>query len=560
MNVASKISLFLAELKRRKVIRVAVVYAVVGFVVWQVAEIAFPALNLPDAALTFVVAITVLGFPIALVLAWAYEVRPEVPPPTEAAPEETAHFLVHTPPEDPRPSVAVLPFSNLSADPENEYFSDGITFDIINHLAKITGLKVISRTSVMGYKATEKRLRQIGEELGVTSIVEGEVQRIGDRVRINAQLLDARTDEHLWAEQYDRELLDVFAIQSDVAVKVATALKATLTPSEEERIEATPTDDFNAYTLYLKGRYFWDKRGEGLKKGLEYFQRALEIDREYALAHTGVADCYSLLSFYGYLAPKEAMPRAKAAAMRALEIDKDLAEAHCSLGFARCFFDWDLEAAERDFRQAMELNPGYAPAYFWYAGLLTSTGRFAEAAGQNERGLSVDPLSVFGNMHYGWNLVGPRQYERARTQLTKALELEPTYPLAHWLLGGAYWYDSRTDEAIASFERAVEHSGNALWFRAYLASALGESGRVDEARAVLSEMETQSRHRYVRAALTAIVCMGLGEWDEALEWLEKAFDERDMWMITFNVDPLFDPVRSNPRFIALMEKVGVGTA
>jgi serine/threonine-protein kinase len=231
-------------------------------------------------------------------------------------------------------SIAVLPFANLSAEPESEYFSDGITFDIINHLAKISDLKVISRTSIMRYKTTDKPLRRIGEELGVAAIVEGEVQRVGDRVRIGAQLVDARTDEHLWAEQYDRELLDVFAIQTDVAHRVAAALKATLTAAEKERIERRPTDDSEAYNLYLKGRYFFDRRGEGLWKGLEYFQQALEIDPDYALAHAGVADCYALLGFYGNLPAGEAWPGAKAAALRALEIDEGLAEAHCSLGFA----------------------------------------------------------------------------------------------------------------------------------------------------------------------------------------------------------------------------------
>jgi TolB-like protein len=335
-------------------------------------------------------------------------------------------------------SIAVLPFANLSAEPESEYFSDGITFDIINNLAKISDLKVISRTSIMRYKTTDKPLRRIGEELGVAAIVEGEVQRVGDRVRIGAQLVDARTDEHLWAEQYDRELLDVFAIQSDVAHRVADALKATLTAAEKERIERRPTDDSEAYNLYLKGRYFFDRRGEGLLKGLEYFQQALEIDPDYALAHAGVADCYALLGFYGNLPAGEAWPRAKAAALRALEIDEGLAEAHCSLGFAGLYHDWDPLAAEKHLQRAIEVNPGYAPAHYWYACVFTALGRSEDALSKNRRALEVDPLSIFANAHYGWIMVtAARQYERGREQLKRTLELDPNLAVAHWLLGQA---------------------------------------------------------------------------------------------------------------------------
>ncbi|MGD2124349.1 MAG: hypothetical protein PVJ76_21645, partial [Gemmatimonadota bacterium] len=279
--MASRFLQFLAELKRRKVYNVAAVYAAVGVAISIAIPDLFGAFGFPSWAAPLVIVVIAIGLPVALVLAWAYEVRPEESSSSEAASEEEAPSLTMTPPGDTRPSVAVLPFANLSADPENEYFSDGVTFDIINHLAKIADLRVISRTSIMGYRGTEKRLREIGRDLGVSSIVEGEVQRVEGRVRISAQLVDARTDEHLWADQYNRELLDVFAIQTDVAKEVAAGLRATLTSSEKERIETTPTRNFEAYTLYLKGRHFWDKRGEGLFKGLKYFQEALEIDPKF---------------------------------------------------------------------------------------------------------------------------------------------------------------------------------------------------------------------------------------------------------------------------------------
>jgi TolB-like protein len=315
---------FLAELKRRRVYRVAIVYAAVAFVIWQAAEIAVPALRLPEWALTLIVLLTIAGFPIALVLAWAFDITPGGVKATEpgnnaiamiagvvvlALAVAAAWLALHDRGSAPAPeakSIAVLPFANMSADPDNEYFSDGITDDIILHLSKVAELEVISRTSVMRYKDTDLSARQIGEQLSVASVLEGGVQRVGERVRINAQLIDARTDRHIWAEQYDRQLTDIFAIQSDVAQQIAAALEATLTADETERIGKAPTENLEAYDLYLRGRHFWSQRGEGLRRGLQYFQQALEKDPNYARAHAGVADCYSLLGFYLYLPPHEA--------------------------------------------------------------------------------------------------------------------------------------------------------------------------------------------------------------------------------------------------------------
>lgn len=456
-----------------------------------------------------------------------------------------------------RTSVAVLPFVNVSADPESEYFSDGITFDIINHLAKIIELKVTSGTSAMRYRNTDKHLRQIGEELGVATIVEGDVQRVGDRVRINAQLIDARTDEHLWAEQYDRDLVDVFAIQSDVAQHVAAALQATLSAAEKERIERKPTDDFQAYNLYLKGRHFWDKRGEGITKALEYFQQALEVDPDYALAHAGVADCYNLLGHFGDLPATDAFPKARAAALRALEIDAGLAEAHSSLGFVRLWHEWDPQAAEHDFRRAIELNSRYAPAYYFYAGLFLMLGRFEDAISQSQRALEVDPMSIFANTHLGWMLVGSRQLEHAKKQLKSTIELDPSFALAHWVLGWAYVYESKPDDGIPCFEKAVELSYGLPWYLASLGLAYAASGQAEDARSVLSELRARGRERYVRSMCFALVHIGLDELDEALKWLERAYQERDTWIPALRIDPVFDRLRSQPRFIALQKKVGV---
>jgi TolB-like protein/Flp pilus assembly protein TadD len=553
--------LFLAELKRRKVYQVAAIYAGVAVAIALGAAELYDVLLLPDWTPRFILLLLIAGFPIALVLAWAYEVRPEEPRPSGPARGEATLSPVSIPTEDPRPSVAVLPFANLSADPENEYFSDGVTFDIINHLAKITDLKVISRTSVMGYKSTEKRLREIGGELGVASIVEGEVQRVGDRVRIRAQLVDARTDEHLWADRYDRDLVDVFAIQSEVAQRVAAALRATLSPSEKSRIERRPTEDFEAYTLYLRGRYFWDRRPGGLAKALEYFDKALDIDPEYALAHAGVADCFMLLGFYGYLPPREAWPKAKAAAMRALALDGELAEAHASLGYAKVLYDWDPLAAEQAFKRALELNPGYAPAYYWYAIVFVVLERFEEAVFQHERALEVDPLSVFANAQFGWTLVGMRRFERAEEQLKKTLELDPDLALAHWLLGWGYGMEGEFASSIRHLQKACELSEESPSFLAYLGWAYGVAGRAEEARAVLSDLQEKRSKRFVPAMHFAVVYMGLGETREALDWLERALDERDMWMpflrLNQRLDGMFSPLRTEPGFAALVERVGL---
>ncbi len=562
----SRLKDLIHEIHRRSLWQVLLIYVGGAWVCYEIIDTITDRLALPEWLPVLAIILFLLGLPFVVATACVRERGSPAEGTLEAEPGSAAQGSLvgveraaagREVQDKGHKSVAVLPFVNLSTEPESEYFSDGITFDIINHLAKITDLKVISRTSVMRYKAADKPLRQIGEELGVATIVEGEVQRVGDRVRIGAQLVDARNDQHLWAEQYDRELLDVFAIQSDVAQQVAAALKATLTSGEKQRIERRPTDDLEAYNLYLKGRYFWDRRGEGIQRGLEYFQRALAIDPDYALAHAGVADCYILLGFYGYLPPREACPKGKAAALRALEIDEGLAEAHASLAFAGVCHDWDMQAAEKNFQRAIELNPGYAPAYYWYATLFTALGRSEEGVIQNERALEVDPLSIFATAHYGWVLVGGRQYERARAQLRRALELDPNFALAHWLLGWSYGQESRFEDAIPHLQKAVQLSGNYPWFLAHLGWAYGGAGRADEARAVLSELRARRREGYLRSLYFALVCVGLGELDETLEWLERACEERDAWMAWLSVDATFDPLRSDSRYTALLKKVGI---
>jgi serine/threonine-protein kinase len=458
-------------------------------------------------------------------------------------------------PDDAR-SVAVLPFVNISGDPATEYFSDGVTYDIINRLAKIADLRVISGTSSARFKGTEKPVRTIAAELGVSTILEGEVQWVAGRVRINAQLIDARTDAHLWAEQYDRELGDVFAIQSDVAQHVAGGLQATLTAAERERIQRAPTREMEAYSLYLRGRSHWVRRGAGLGTALDYFRRALEVDPRYALAHAGVADCFALYGWFGEEPPSLSFPKAKAAALRALEINPELAEARATLGFVRALYDWQPREAEAELRRAIELEPGYAPAHYFLCPLLLLTDRPEQAIHRSRRALELDPLSPFVNAHLGWMLIGAGRPEEAIAPLERSLELDPDLAMAHWLLGWARVYESGPDVAIPYLETAVERSGRTPWFLAHLGFAYGQADRPESAD-VLEELEAQRATRYVRPLAHVLVHLGRGEPSQALDWLERACEERDPWLPALKIDPAFDPLRSHPRFVDLLERIGL---
>jgi len=576
---------FFSELKRRRVMRVAGAYAIVAFVIWQAAEIAFPALGFPDWTLAFIVVVTFMGFPIALVLAWAFDITPEGVRRTESLADAADHphsrrrliptiaglaafalalcaaWLVL---RDTGPTgspdgkwIAVLPFTNMSAEPENEYFSDGITDDIITHLSKIADLDVISRTTVMRYKETELSLREIGEELGVATILEGGIRRVGDRVRINAQLIDAQTDAHLWAETYDRELTDIFAIQTEVAERIADALQATLTADERARIQRTPTEDLEAYDLYLRGRYFFNQRGEGIREALTYFERALERDPNYARAHAGIADCFSLLGFYHYLRPMEAFPEARAAALRALEIDSGLDEAHTSLAYVKAFYDWDALGAAAEFQRALELNPNSPQALHWYAATLNMLGQHDQAVAQVERAILVDPLSVMESAGYAWTLIGARRYAEARTRIRRAIELDPNFALAHWLLGEAHAYDSRIAESLSHYQRAVDLSDRYPWFVSSLGYALARRGDGSGARAILAELMERSNKEYISPFFLAVVHLGLGDKDKTLDLFEDAFEERSPLLTSSHNGPFYDELRSEPRFLALVERIGL---
>jgi serine/threonine-protein kinase len=455
-------------------------------------------------------------------------------------------------------SIAVLPFVDMSPQKDQEYFCDGIAEELINALTHIKALRVAARTSAFSCKGEKYDVREIGDKLNVETVLEGSIRKAGNQLRITAQLVSAADGYHLWSEKYDRQMEDIFAIQDEITLAIVDKLKIELLGDEAVLLVKRGTDDLEAYELYAKGRFFWDQRGAGIGKAIEYFKRALARDPNYAQAYAGIADGYSLLGFYGFLPSKDAFPQAVENAKKALELDGRLAEAHSTLGFVHLFYDWDYSKAEHEFRKAIELNPGYAPAHYWYSAVLLVTGRSDEALRENERAIEVDPLSIQAHTQYGWELVGLRDYDRSITQLKRALELNPNYALAHWLLAMCHCHQSKYEDAIAESRNAVDLSGNNPWMMAQLGWVYGKSGRIAEARQVLTELTEKSKLQYVRPSMFAQIHMGLGEYDQAFTWLDRGYEERDIWMTILNLDPAFDDLRGDPRFIALIEKVNSG--
>jgi serine/threonine-protein kinase len=454
------------------------------------------------------------------------------------------------------PSVAVLPFLNLSADPDNEYFADGITEDVIAQLSKVRALKVISRTSVMRFKKREQGLREIAAQLNVATLLEGSVRRVGDRVRIVAQLIDAETDQHLWAETYDRQLTDIFVIQADVALHIAAALKAELSPDEKTRIHKEPTSDLQAYQLFLQGRYCFIRfTQEGMRKGIEYFEQAIARDPSYALAYTGVALAYVELGESGALRSDEAYARAKQAVAKALEVDGDLGEAHSTRAYLRFVSDYAWTDAEQEFKRALELNPSSADAYDYYGRMLSALERHDEAIAMLTRAQELDPLAH--RVDVATALLRAGRYEEALREAGPVIELDPTYARGHATLGWAYLKKGLCDEGLVELKRSVTLSpGNTNWL-AQLGQAYGLVGKVGEAREVLQQLQELSRQRYVSPYHMAYVYTGLGEQDTAIDWLERACVERAGAVYGIKGSFLFTTLRSHPRFTALLKKLNL---
>ncbi len=453
--------------------------------------------------------------------------------------------------------IAVLPFVNISPDKGDEYFSDGLTEELISTISNISELSVISRTSIMSYKGSAKKISEIGRELGVGNVLEGSVRKAGNRIRVTVQLIEVKNDRHLWVQNYDRQLDDVFAVQSDIAGQVADALRIRILPNERQKLEKRPTKSTEAYTLYLKGRYYWNERKkDSLFKALEYFTEAIRIDQSYALAYSGMADCYNVLGDHGYMPPAEAFSRVKELATKAIELDPSSAEAHASLGAALVANDWDFQGAEREFRKAIELNSSYATARHWHAILLYKKRRFGDALEEEKIAQKLDPISPIINVAAGIAYLGLGQAELAERQVRRALEIDPNFrPALSWLalchaLSGRY---ADAEREAQEFVRAM----NSSRARLHLAYVYGLSSKTVEARKLLEEAIEASRTEFLPPDEIAWVYVALGEKEKVVEMIEDGYRRRQYWIQSVNADPFFAGIRSDPRIVEIMRRIGL---
>ncbi len=589
MNFAN----FFAELKRRNVYKVAVAYAIVGWLVAQIATQIFPFLEIPNWVVRLIIVLIAIGFPIALVIAWAFEATPEGIKRTEVADTMPAvagqkkHAWIYVvivgaaisvalfflgrytaqsreggrPPATagslPQKSIAVLPFDNLSRDPDNAFFAEGVQDEILTRLAKVADLKVIARTSTQKFKSAPTDLRDVAKQLDVTNILEGSVQKVNDQVRVNVQLINALTNAHLWAEIYDRKLSDIFAVQSDIAKTVADTLQAKLTGAEKQMMAAQPTTDTAAYELYHKGRSLWEKRsGDNIPKAISFYEQAIARDPNYALAYAGLSSAYIILPFWAGVDRLDASSKAKDAALKALRLDPNLAEAHLALGKVLFFSEIDLVGALREYQRAIELQPNDATAHHWLGNdALAALGRFEEAIAQGKRAVELDPLSPVINTDLGTTFYYAHRYEDSARQLRKTLEIDPTFFYAHFNLGIALQAAGDLSGALAEYEKAKQLSDN-TYVSMLCAQAKAYAGDKDAALRMLSDLDKMSQRREVVGYLRALLYLSLNNKDEALRWLEQGFEERDGSNISWiKVDPLLDSLHGDPRFEALVQRV-----
>jgi TolB-like protein/Tfp pilus assembly protein PilF len=581
---------FFAELKRRNVYKVAVAYAVVGWLLAQIATQIFPFLEIPNWIVRLVIVLIAIGFPIALVIAWAFEATPEGIKRTEVADAMPAvtrqkkHAWIYivvvgaaisvalfflgrftagnktvatAPNELSAKSIAVLPFDNLSRDPDNAFFAEGVQDEILTRLAKVADLKVIARTSTAKFKSAPENLTDIAKQLGALNILEGSVQKANDQVRVNVQLINALTNAHLWAEIYDRKLTDIFAVESDIAKTIADALQVKLTGSEKQLMASQATNDTTAYELYHKGRSLWEKRtGDNIPKAIAFFEQAIARDPNYALAYAGLASAYILSPFYTGADRREAGSKAKEAALKALRLDPNLAEAHAALGKVLFFSEIDLAGATREYKRAIEFKPNDADAHHWFSNdSLAALGQFDEAIAEGKRSVELDPLSIVINADLGETLFYARRFDESVAQLRKTLEIDPTSFYAHYNLGIALQAKGDLSGAITEYEKAKQLTDNPT-VATFWAQAKAHAGDKDAARRMLSELDQISQHREVLSYLRALLYLSLNNKDEALRWLEQGYEERDGSNICWiNVDPLLDPLHGDPRFEALVQRV-----
>jgi TolB-like protein/Tfp pilus assembly protein PilF len=576
---------FFQRLKQRKVVQWTLAYLAAAFAFLQGTDIVAQRFGWPEQTMRFVIIALTIGLFVTVVLAWyhgergAQEVtgieliilalllavgggflwhfaaisgRGHSAAPNENKLSEVALAL-------PPKSIAVLPFDNLSRDPDNAYFCEGVQDEILTRLAKVADLKVIARTSTQKFKSAPENLPNIAKQLGVLNILEGSVQKANDQVRVNVQLINATTNTHLWAEIYDRKLTDIFAVESDIAKAIADALQAKLTGSEKTAISKKPTEDLEAHELYLKGRHFWNRRTEAdIRKALEFFEQAIAKDPSYGLAYAGAADCWSVMPNYSNDAPKAYIDRALPLARRAIEVDDSLAEAHAALGNA-VGADLQLTACEVEFKRAFALNPNYASAHQWYGEVLQSLGRREQAIAELRRAHDVDPLSLIINTILAGTLYSGGHHEEALAQIQRTLDLDPGFNVAYYVRGQINESTGKLDQAIADYTRAITTGTPSDATRALIACAYARSGKRDEAEKILQKLLEEGKERFVTSYGLAEIQATLGRKEEALQLLEKAYQERSIpvgggGMGGPIIDSRFDSLRDDPRFQALVAR------
>ncbi len=578
---------FFSEMKRRNVYKVAVAYAVVGWLLVQVTTQVFPIFAIPNWALRLIVLTIIIGFPIVLVIAWAFELTPEGLKRTEeadlaarpgmksqvwiyvvivAALLSVGVFLlgrygfrqsVSAASELPAKSIAVLPFENLSEEKGNAFFAEGVQEEILTRLAKIADLKVISRTSTQKYKSAPDNLRDIARQLGVMHILEGSVQKANDQVRVNVQLINAMTDAHLWADTYDRKLTDIFTVETEIAKTIADMLQAKLSGAEKTAMSKKPTDNPEAYELYLQGRFFWNKRtAADLRKSIDYFNKAIMKDPNYAPAYAGLSQAWSILSAYNAASPADSYPQAEAFSRKALALDDTAADALVGLASVKARYQFDIPGALHDYERVIQLIPNDATAHHWLGGdCFAATGQHAREVAELKRALELDPLSLIINSNLGVAYTRAGRLDEAVAQFRKAVELDDSFYPAHREYGLALELQGKIPEAILQYKRAAALTDDPIPLGA-LGRIYGIAGRTDDAKKIFEQLRQLRAQRYTAAYSLALVALGLRDKTEALHWLEEGYRERDGDSIgVIRVDPLLIPLHGDPRFEALAEKI-----
>ncbi|TFH27214.1 MAG: hypothetical protein E4H10_04615 [Bacteroidia bacterium] len=584
------LSLFWQEVKRRNVVRRNTVYAATAFVILELVDIITDPFGLPAWTLKLVVVLLSVGFIVSLIVSWNYDISPEgvlekTKPAhkakNEALPITSAGWKIATVVsfliiiglivlnilpsnsqsqnlEELEISIAVLPFVNMSDDEKNVHLGGAFTDEIIMELQKIKAFdRVLSSTSTMQYSENRPTIPEIAEKLNVSYIIEGSIQRHEEEVRIRVQVIRAKQEDHIWADEYNARWDDIFSIQDEIAFKVANELKTVLSSEEIEQIDKQPTDNSEAYDMYLKGRYFWNKRTEkDTKDAIEYFSDAISKDKNYALAYAGLADAYVILAIYEwYLPQQESYMKAKKIASEALKIDPTLAEAYTSLALVKLHHEWDWDGASNDFKRAIQLYPDYETAHHWYSLYLTAVGRHDESIREAKQAQELNPYSPIIVRNVGRRLYFAHKYEQAFEESLNALNLAPDFFPTHWTLGLLYLQKGMFPEAISSLQNAVRYSGDNLYVKSLLGYVYGATGNQGKAQEILNGLLEAAKQAYVPAIAFVNVYIGLGDNDKAILWLEKAYEERSAKLIDLNVNPIFDPLRSDPRFKELVSRM-----